>query len=125
MSLNGAELLTDTGQTLSSCGIVSGDLICVTLPESAAASATNTTTNKNEASMPSSSTEVQRTEPGPQTAVMATNQVSDGNILQQWRKREQVHAAATVLCEVKTVVELPVGLSRFSAESWFCEVAAS
>lgn len=88
LSLNGTELLTDTGQTLSSCGIVSGDLICVTLPESAAASATNTATDKNEASMPSCSTEVQRTEPGPQTAAMATNQVSDGHILQQWRKRE-------------------------------------
>uniref|UniRef100_A0A671WKJ9 F-box protein 7 n=1 Tax=Sparus aurata TaxID=8175 RepID=A0A671WKJ9_SPAAU len=39
LSLNGSELLSDAGQTLSSCGIVSGDLICVILPESAAASA--------------------------------------------------------------------------------------
>ncbi|KAG5830708.1 hypothetical protein ANANG_G00313490 [Anguilla anguilla] len=31
LSLNGAESLSDTGQTLSSCGIVSGDLICVIL----------------------------------------------------------------------------------------------
>lgn len=36
LSLNGTELLTDNGQTLSSCGIVSGDLISVILPESAA-----------------------------------------------------------------------------------------
>lgn len=36
LSLNGSESLTDTGQTLSSYGIVSGDLICVVLPESAA-----------------------------------------------------------------------------------------
>ncbi|KAM6961533.1 LOW QUALITY PROTEIN: F-box only protein 7 [Tautogolabrus adspersus] len=43
LSLNGSELLTDTGQTLSSCGIVSGDLICVILPESAAADSTDNT----------------------------------------------------------------------------------
>ncbi|XP_040928419.1 F-box only protein 7 isoform X2 [Betta splendens] len=36
LSLNGSELLPDTDQTLSSCGIVSGDLIFVVLPESAA-----------------------------------------------------------------------------------------
>ncbi|CAJ1054346.1 F-box only protein 7-like [Xyrichtys novacula] len=41
LSLNGSEPLTDTGQTLSSCGIVSGDLICVILPESAADNANN------------------------------------------------------------------------------------
>ncbi|KAM8907913.1 F-box only protein 7 isoform 2-T2 [Spinachia spinachia] len=39
LSLNGSTLLTDSGQTLSSCGIVSGDLICVVLPESSAESA--------------------------------------------------------------------------------------
>ncbi|XP_033889207.2 F-box only protein 7-like [Acipenser ruthenus] len=33
LSLNGKEALTDTGQTLTACGIVSGDLICVVLPE--------------------------------------------------------------------------------------------
>ncbi|XP_040029077.2 F-box only protein 7 isoform X1 [Gasterosteus aculeatus] len=38
LSLNGSTLLTDSGQTLSSCGIVSGDLICVVLPESTAES---------------------------------------------------------------------------------------
>ncbi|KAM9845744.1 F-box only protein 7 isoform 2-T3 [Aulostomus maculatus] len=37
LSLNGAELLCDTRQTLSSCGVVSGDLVCVILPESVAA----------------------------------------------------------------------------------------
>ncbi|XP_030638826.1 F-box only protein 7 [Chanos chanos] len=34
LSLNGKEPLVDTGQTLSSCGIVSGDLISVILPQS-------------------------------------------------------------------------------------------
>ncbi|KAK7896756.1 hypothetical protein WMY93_022081 [Mugilogobius chulae] len=33
LSLNGTEPLSDDGQTLSSCSIVSGDLICVILPE--------------------------------------------------------------------------------------------
>ncbi|KAG7232966.1 hypothetical protein INR49_007902 [Caranx melampygus] len=37
LSLNGSDRLSDSGQTLSSLGIVSGDLICVILPESAAA----------------------------------------------------------------------------------------
>ncbi|KAG7267432.1 hypothetical protein CRUP_021337 [Coryphaenoides rupestris] len=36
LSLNGKEPLSDTGQTLSSVGIVSGDLICVMLPQSGA-----------------------------------------------------------------------------------------
>ncbi|XP_023673553.2 F-box only protein 7 isoform X1 [Paramormyrops kingsleyae] len=34
LSLNGKEPLTDSGQSLSSCGIVSGDLICVILAQS-------------------------------------------------------------------------------------------
>lgn len=37
LSLNGKEPLNDTGQTLSACGIVSGDLICVVLPQSCSA----------------------------------------------------------------------------------------
>ncbi|XP_038839129.1 F-box only protein 7 isoform X1 [Salvelinus namaycush] len=36
LSLNGADLLSDSGQTLSSCGIVTGDLVCVILPPSVA-----------------------------------------------------------------------------------------
>ncbi|XP_067246898.1 F-box only protein 7 [Chanodichthys erythropterus] len=33
LSLNGTEVLVDTGQTLSSCGVVSGDMISVILPQ--------------------------------------------------------------------------------------------
>ncbi len=33
LSLNGTEVLLDTGQTLSSCGVVSGDMITVILPQ--------------------------------------------------------------------------------------------
>lgn len=44
LSLNGSELLTDTGQTLSACGIVSGDLICVILPETSSGSDTRSDT---------------------------------------------------------------------------------
>ncbi|XP_030296456.1 F-box only protein 7 isoform X2 [Sparus aurata] len=62
LSLNGSELLSDAGQTLSSCGIVSGDLICVILPESAAASANHM--------------ENQREEQNQQTAAMTSNQPS-------------------------------------------------
>ncbi|XP_073337168.1 F-box only protein 7 [Pagrus major] len=65
LSLNGSELLSDAGQTLSSCGIVSGDLICVILPESAAASADHT--------------ENQREEQNQQTAAMTSNQPSGGS----------------------------------------------
>ncbi|XP_030210917.1 F-box only protein 7 [Gadus morhua] len=36
LSLNGKEPLSDTGQTLSSAGLVSGDLVCVILPPSLA-----------------------------------------------------------------------------------------
>ncbi|XP_007235118.3 F-box only protein 7 [Astyanax mexicanus] len=39
LSLNGKESLVDTGQTLSSCGVVSGDMISVILPQSIADSA--------------------------------------------------------------------------------------
>lgn len=42
LSLNGSELLEDTGQTLASSGIVSGDLIRVILNEPAAAEAADT-----------------------------------------------------------------------------------
>ncbi|XP_023134597.2 F-box only protein 7 [Amphiprion ocellaris] len=44
LSLNGSELLSDSAQTLSSCGIVSGDLISVLLPQSAQPVTTATTT---------------------------------------------------------------------------------
>lgn len=47
LSLNGSDTLSDTGQTLASCGIVSGDLICVILPESVTATLTQ---NANSAS---------------------------------------------------------------------------
>uniref|UniRef100_A0A3Q0RTN7 F-box protein 7 n=1 Tax=Amphilophus citrinellus TaxID=61819 RepID=A0A3Q0RTN7_AMPCI len=43
LSLNGSELLTDGAQTLASCGIVSGDLICIHLPQSEAAAVASTT----------------------------------------------------------------------------------
>ncbi|XP_036977694.1 F-box only protein 7 [Acanthopagrus latus] len=62
VSLNGSELLSDAGQTLSSCGIVSGDLISVILPESVAAGADHA--------------ENQREEQNQQNAAMASNQPS-------------------------------------------------
>lgn len=47
LSLNGSELLTDSGQTLSTCGIVSGDLVCVVLPETPSAGDPPTHTQLN------------------------------------------------------------------------------
>ncbi|KAL1275274.1 hypothetical protein QQF64_034897 [Cirrhinus molitorella] len=59
LSLNGKEVLLDTGQTLSSCGVVSGDMITVILPQqtqttpetlsSAGAIQTNTPTSSEKA----------------------------------------------------------------------------
>uniref|UniRef100_UPI0037E8E157 F-box only protein 7 isoform X2 n=1 Tax=Semicossyphus pulcher TaxID=241346 RepID=UPI0037E8E157 len=72
LSLNGSELLSDTGQTLSSCGIVSGDLICVLLPESAAADSTNNTTSADSTHTTTSSTENQRNTG--QTSAMTSRQ---------------------------------------------------
>ncbi|XP_028250255.1 F-box only protein 7 isoform X2 [Parambassis ranga] len=45
LSLNGSELLSDCGQTLASCDIVSGDLVCIVLLQSAAAAASGSSTN--------------------------------------------------------------------------------
>ncbi|XP_026220013.1 F-box only protein 7 [Anabas testudineus] len=79
LSLNGSELLSDTDQTLSSCGIVSGDLICVILPESAAASnssfnSNNVTTNSN-----SSVTVQSERQQRPLTAAVTSNQPSSSS----------------------------------------------
>ncbi|XP_034530023.1 F-box only protein 7 [Notolabrus celidotus] len=90
LSLRGSELLTDSGQTLSSCGIVSGDLIRVVLPESAVASSTsntNCTNNTNSTSSEcanttntaTSSTETQRNTR--QTAAMTSSQPSSSSSL--------------------------------------------
>nr|XP_046234490.1 F-box only protein 7 [Scatophagus argus]XP_046234491.1 F-box only protein 7 [Scatophagus argus]XP_046234492.1 F-box only protein 7 [Scatophagus argus] len=71
LSLNGSEILSDTGQTLSSCGIVSGDLICVILPESAASTSSNPSTSTGR---PTGSTQNQATELNQQTAAMTSSQ---------------------------------------------------
>ncbi|KAM3858907.1 F-box only protein 7 [Diretmus argenteus] len=73
LSLNGTEPLSDVGQTLSSCGIVSGDLICVVLPQSVASVA-----SPSSAHQASNSTATQRTEQNQtdQTSAMITNEQS-------------------------------------------------
>ncbi|KAK5877146.1 hypothetical protein CesoFtcFv8_026424 [Champsocephalus esox] len=52
LSLNGSELLSVAGTTLSSCDIVSGDLICVLLPnnDGAAPSKSNASCSSNTSS---------------------------------------------------------------------------
>ncbi|KAG8005437.1 F-box only protein 7 [Nibea albiflora] len=83
LSLNGSEVLTDSGQTLPSCGIVSGDLICVVLAEPAA------TANAARSSTSTPSTENQRTEQSPQnqqnqqnqqTAAMTSSQLNSSSV---------------------------------------------
>lgn len=59
LSLNGKEVLLDTGQTLSSCGVVSGDMITVILPQQTQTapetlSGANTATSSEEAEAGSS-----------------------------------------------------------------------
>ncbi|XP_072233711.1 F-box only protein 7 isoform X2 [Leuresthes tenuis] len=50
LSLGGSELLSaDSEQTLASCGVVSGDLICVLLPAAAASNPTTTTSTSRTA----------------------------------------------------------------------------
>ncbi|XP_045567483.1 F-box only protein 7-like isoform X2 [Salmo salar] len=56
LSLNGSDLLSDSGQTLSSCGIVTGDLVCVILrPTVAVPSAASTPSARQAPSNSSSS----------------------------------------------------------------------
>lgn len=64
LSLNGSELLTENEQTLQSCGIVSGDLICVILPELAATSSASKTnlTSSNPAKPTSTATNSTKTQ---------------------------------------------------------------
>ncbi|KAF7651803.1 hypothetical protein LDENG_00105120 [Lucifuga dentata] len=63
LSLDGSEPLSDSGQSLSSCGVVSGDLIHVILPETLSAAATF---------QPGSSGS--QDQPGHAAATMTTNQ---------------------------------------------------
>uniref|UniRef100_A0A3Q3W189 F-box domain-containing protein n=1 Tax=Mola mola TaxID=94237 RepID=A0A3Q3W189_MOLML len=80
VSLNSSELLSDTGQTLSSCGIVSGDLICVILPESAAARTTDSTNkSRNSSDSPNSSSEKQTKDHNQQTR---SDEKCDGRVKQ-------------------------------------------
>ncbi|XP_029282839.1 LOW QUALITY PROTEIN: F-box only protein 7 [Cottoperca gobio] len=78
LSLNGSELLSESSQTLSSCGIVSGDLICVVLQESAADSADSSSQNSTSSSSSSSRTSCssEKQQQKPQTAAVTCSQPS-------------------------------------------------
>ncbi|XP_060885187.1 F-box only protein 7 isoform X2 [Labrus mixtus] len=103
LSLNGSEALTDTGQTLSSCGIVSGDLICVILPESTdntdstmesvSSSSINTSTSANSVSSGTSSTETQR-----HTAEMSSSQPGSSSSVSAVSSDSEQPAAASSSC---------------------------
>ncbi|XP_031165225.1 F-box only protein 7 [Sander lucioperca] len=74
LSLNGSELLSDSGETLSSCGIVSGDLICVILPESAADASTGSTNGTTGSGTEAQRQQNQRNGQNQQTAAVPSNQ---------------------------------------------------
>ncbi|CAJ1054330.1 F-box only protein 7 [Xyrichtys novacula] len=76
LSLNGSELLTDSGQTLLSCGVSSGDLICVDLPESAAANPTNNTNSPNDAKVTANSASPTNTSTSSKESQRSTRQTA-------------------------------------------------
>ncbi|XP_067855747.1 F-box only protein 7 [Heptranchias perlo] len=59
ITLNGKDVLTDDQQTMKSIGIVSGDLICLILPDSFAASASGSVSDLNFKEQPSCSNTAQ------------------------------------------------------------------
>ncbi|KAM9327337.1 F-box only protein 7 isoform 2-T2 [Pholidichthys leucotaenia] len=69
LSLNGLELLLDSGQTLASYGIVSGDLISVILPQSDTATTAASTDSSTHAATNSSTNQGERE----QNAIMTSN----------------------------------------------------
>ncbi|KAM4569778.1 F-box only protein 7 isoform 2-T3 [Odontesthes bonariensis] len=74
LSLGGSELLSDSDQTLASCGVVSGDLICVLLPPAAATSATSATSNPTTTTRTTSNpTTTTRTTSNPTTTRTTSN----------------------------------------------------
>uniref|UniRef100_A0A3Q3A3S4 F-box protein 7 n=1 Tax=Kryptolebias marmoratus TaxID=37003 RepID=A0A3Q3A3S4_KRYMA len=109
LSLNGSELLSDSGQTLSSCGVVSGDLICVLLPPQPPPVATAT---------PETTTGVQQAADG--TACQQPSSSSDGGPaalmepLQTCGEQEAAAAAAAVwepmLCSEAEDGQAPLSL---------------
>lgn len=76
LSLNGSKLLTDTAQTLASCGIVSGDLICVHLPQSEATAAAGSTSSASSTSSTYTAAKSSANQrQSQQTPIMASTQV--------------------------------------------------
>ncbi|XP_070710124.1 F-box only protein 7 isoform X2 [Pempheris klunzingeri] len=94
LSLNGSEVLSDTGQTLSSCGIVSGDLICVVLPESADTNHTNPTNPTNPTS---SSNHTNPTNPTNPTS--SSNRTSSSTEIQRQHQNQQNQQSAAVMSD--------------------------
>ena len=80
LSLGGSELLSDSEQTLASCGVVSGDLICVLLPAAAASNPTTAASNPTTAAS-NPTTATTRTTQSQQINSGTTSQVSSEDIL--------------------------------------------
>ncbi|XP_026002418.1 F-box only protein 7 [Astatotilapia calliptera] len=80
LSLNGSKLLTDTSQTLASCGIVSGDLICVHLPQSEATAAAGSTSSASSTSSTYTAAKSSANQrQSQQTPIMASTQPSSSS----------------------------------------------
>ncbi|XP_013887212.1 F-box only protein 7 isoform X2 [Austrofundulus limnaeus] len=78
LSLNGSELLSDSGQTLSSCGIVSGDLICVLLHQPAPGTSSSCAEATPSAQRTPDKTTCQPSSSSDQEVLMETLQTCDG-----------------------------------------------
>lgn len=80
LSLNGSKLLTDTAQTLASCDIVSGDLICVHLPQSEATAAAGSTSSASSTSSTYTAAKSSANQrQSQQTPIMASTQPSSSS----------------------------------------------
>lgn len=91
LSLNGKEAIPDNGQTLSSCSIVSGDLICVILPEyvdavesSSSSSSKSTSNSADRGKQTQNITAMSDTEPScSSSAVLSDDQLSEASSPEQ------------------------------------------
>lgn len=80
LSLNSTEPLLDTCQTLSSCGIVSGDLICVILPQSIRVSSASSSPGSQTSSCSAASLTMQHNLPKQFTAMQSTEPATSSQV---------------------------------------------
>ncbi|XP_072310302.1 F-box only protein 7 isoform X2 [Eucyclogobius newberryi] len=90
LSLNGTEPLSGDGQTLSSCGIVSGDLICVILPGHVVAVSSSASAEQTHNNNTASQTQTQQTtlisynEPGCSSSAIHSKVLESEQAVPSW-----------------------------------------